>query len=200
VRPPFLILILSLLSIADAAAYERQLTSQSVYEAYFLGRRRDDKTAQFLAQYVKRLPLPKTGLHVSDIEIRTPYQQVVLRAWQAPEGYSAQLAEEEYRARAALVLLRIRIILTPTYMPRGRSDDHWRESVISLVQTKEIRPKKIGGRPIYSSSEHGLSFLTGWEIELDFDVSQVDSVPTRVKVVAPDGQSVECQFDLRQLP
>jgi hypothetical protein len=55
-----------------AVAYEHPLGSHSIREAYFLGRRNDDKLAAFLAQYMKLLPVPKSGPHVPQIEIRTP--------------------------------------------------------------------------------------------------------------------------------
>jgi hypothetical protein len=64
--------LIGVLLAEPLAAYEQPLRDYSIREAYFLGRRKDEKAAQFLAQYVKKLPVPKEGPHVAEIELRTP--------------------------------------------------------------------------------------------------------------------------------
>jgi hypothetical protein len=61
---------------------------------------------------VKQLPLPQSGPHVAGIEIRTPYEQVVLRATERCVGYSPMQTEQDYRAQSDVVALRVRINLT----------------------------------------------------------------------------------------
>ncbi len=199
--------VLALVLVAPQAlpAYEHPLDSHSVREAYFLGNRKDDKTAKFLAQYVKRLPLPKTGPHVAEIELRTPYAQVVLRAFQAPGSYSAQQAAQDYAARPDLVLVRVRFNLTPSYpaylldsaRDKGgiqlRPPDFWRNFKIEVMQGHSIAPKKVSGRPIYASG------LGGAEVLLEFDTGQLTSAPVRIEVFTPDGQTIEAEFDLHDL-
>lgn len=193
-----------------AAAYEFPLRDYSVRDAYFLGRRKDEKTATFLAQYVKRLPLPKTGPHVAEIELRTPYQQVVLRARMAPDGYSSQQAAQEYRRAPDTLVVRVLIWLTPTYPAhtpvypiqtqpiQRRSEDFWREFAFGLYQESEIEPRRITGRPIYSGSA-GPGLISGAEVELEYKASDLTEAPARVVVVAPTRQRVAAEFDLAKL-
>ncbi len=200
--------VLSLLFVPAANAYEHPLDSTSIREAYFLGQRSDEKTAKFLAQYVKRLPLPKRGPHVAEIEFRTPYAQVVLRSRQHSVGYSAQQAEESYAAHPDRIVVRVQIHLTPTYgalLPtppgsggvRFRPSDFWRDFSFQVVQGKAIEPKTISGTPIYDAGFHGS--LTGAEVLLEFSAAQLRSAPVRVEVISPDGQHAEAEFDLRDL-
>jgi len=195
------------------AACEQPLRDYSVREAYFLGRRKDEKTAQFLAQYVKRLPLPKRGPHVAEIELRTPYQQVVLRARNAPDGYSSQQASQEYRKQGDRIVVRVLIYLTPTYPAhtpitpiqiepvRVRPEDFWRDFDIRLWQEKEILPQRVIGRPFYRASDiAGGGGLAGAEVELEFAADDViPSEPARVEILTPDGQRVSATFDLDKL-
>ena len=65
-----------LLAAQALFAYEVPLSSHSVREAYFLGQRNDQKTAEFFAPYKKPQPLPQSGPHVAEIALLTPYAQV----------------------------------------------------------------------------------------------------------------------------
>jgi hypothetical protein len=203
-------LALSFVTLA-AAAFEYPVRDYSVREAYFLGRRKDEKTAQFLAQYVKRFPLPKNGPHVAEIEFRTPYEQVVLRARNAPDGYSSQQASQEYRAQSDRVIVRVLIYLTPTYPAHSpiplyryepvqvRPEDFWRDFEIRLTQKDEILPARVTGRPIYTQSDSGPTGLAGAEVDLEFEASDFTSEPARVEILTPDGQRVRAVFDLEKL-
>lgn len=200
---------LALIAPLTLAAYERPLASHSIREAYFLGRGRDTTATAFVEQYVRRFPLPTKGPHVAEIEIRTPYEQVVLRAWQAPDGYSAQQAEQDYRARPDVIVVRIRINATPTYTPSAflataggfRPVEFWHDFLVRLVQAEhEFEPKKVNGRPVFSSgSRSGGGSLVGADVELEFDARQVGSAPATVKVLMPDGQLVKVEFELGKL-
>ena len=95
--------------------YEVPLSDRSVREAYFLGQRGDEKMWQFLKDYTKALPLPKTGPHVSEITMLTLYAQVVELSRENSAGYSAQQAARDYRKRGDTVRLRVRLLFTATY-------------------------------------------------------------------------------------
>jgi hypothetical protein len=203
-RVPAGALALMLVAAAAAPAYEHPLDTHSIREAYFLGNRKDEKAAKFLAQYAKQLPLPKKGPHIAEIELLTPYAQAVLRAYRTPGNYSAQDAERAYAAHPDLIRVHVRINLTPTYTAlivdsrggtRQRPPDFWRDFRIELTQGKTIVPKKVSGTPIYT---HGIS-LQGAEVWLEFDASQVGSDPARIEVLTPDGQTVGAEFDLKDL-
>jgi hypothetical protein len=203
---------LSLLTLASAA-FEYPVRDYSVREAYFLGRRKDEKTAQFLARYVQRFPLPKSGPHVAEVEFRTPFEQIVLRARNAPDGYSSQRAAQEYRAQAERVVVRVLIYLTPTYPAHTpihiliyepielRPEDFWREFDIRVNQKDdEVAPRRISGKPIYTTADvGGLPGLIGAEVELEFDAADFSPEPARVEILAPDGQRVRAVFDLEKL-
>ena len=200
-------LAIGLLAALAALPYERPLTSHSVWQAHFLGRRHDDKTFAFLARYVKQFPVPKSGPQVAEVELRTPYAQVVQRSRQYPDGSSAQQAEQDYRAEPDLILVRVQINLTPSYSAqvpdtsrgkggvRMRPNDFWRDFSIRFVQRHEIAPGKVSGRPLYRRG----SSLVGAEAVLEFDAAQVASAPARIEVITPDGSSVEAEFDLDRL-
>lgn len=207
--------VLVLLGVQPAPAYEHPLDTHSIREAYFLGNRKDEKATKFLAHYAKQLPLPKKGPHVAEIELLTPYAQVVLRAYKTPGSYSAQGAEQDYAAHPDLIRVRVRINLTPTYpgyttdssvgkgAARERSPDFWRDFRIELTQGKTIAPKKVSGTPVYASAFHALPPLAGplqgAEVWLEYDTSKIDSAPVRIEVSTPDGQTVEAEFDLKDL-
>jgi hypothetical protein len=204
--------LVGLAAALAASAFENPLRDHSVREAYFLGRRKDEKTAQFLSQYVKKLPVPKQGPHVAEIELRTPYQQVVLRARNAPDGYSSQQAGQEYRKHGDRVVVRVLILLTPTYPAHTpitpiqvepvlvRPEDFWRDFDICLFQEEEIPPLDVRGWPIYGPPDFGLPGLAGAEVQLEFPANDLASTESaRVEILTPDGQRVSAVFDLAKL-
>lgn len=206
------VVLIGVLLAEPLAAYEQPLRDYSIREAYFLGRRKDEKTSQFLAQYVKKFPVPKQGPHVAEVELRTPYQQVVLRAQNAPDGYSSQQASQEHRKQGDRVVVRVLIYLTPSYpahTPLGpvqvepvlvRPEDFWRDFDIRLFQAEEISPRDVRGRPIYGPPDFGLPGLVGAEVELDFAADDfAPSDPARVEILTPDGQHISARFDLEKL-
>ena len=79
-------LLLSLAFVTRTSAYDHPLSSKAIREAYFLGQRNDEKVTDFLAQYIKRLPIPEKGPYISEISLYTPYAQVVLRSWRRVTG------------------------------------------------------------------------------------------------------------------
>jgi hypothetical protein len=205
---------IALLTIAPlASAYEYPLSSTAIRNAYFLGTDNNEQTSRFLAEYVKRPPLPKAGPHVSEIEVRTPYEQVVLHARDVPGSYSAQDAEQDYRAHPGSFLVRVRIELTPTYSdlldngPGGaqgvrlRPADFWRDFSIHLIQQSEVKPKRIIGWPVHTSRRPGAGpvRLVGAEVRLEYDPAEIASAPAQIEVVTPDGQQVVTEFDLAKL-
>jgi hypothetical protein len=202
-------LLIALFAPQFSSAYEHPVSFYSIWQAYFLGQKNinDEGLAAFLASYVKRLPLPQSGAHVTAIEIHTPYEQVVLRTLQSSVDYSPQQAEQDYRAQSDVILVRVRINLTPTYSSRVdtspvnhgvqlRPLDFWRDFSFRLIQEKEVVPNKISGRPLFAKGNGGLS---GAEVELQFDAAKVASTPVRIEVRMPEGNTVTVEFDLEKL-
>ena len=183
-------------------AYSHRLTDSEVRDAYFLGQDSERATA-FLSQYVQNLPVPNSGPHVAQIELRTPYAQVVAISRQHSTGYSAQQAAEDYKARGNTILVRAQVMFTPTYS--NRPDDFWRDVSIGLIQGDRIAPKSVSGQPvytgqpIYTTNRDGTSWVIGADISGVFDVAGLSSDSVQVEVVPPEGAPVHATFDLEKL-
>lgn len=198
-------------------AYEVPLSEPSVRAAYFLGQRRDEKTALFLKDYTKFLPFPKRGPHVSQITIFTPYAEVVERSRQNSSGYSAQQAAKHYRESGDKIHARISLMLTPTYTTidaldsarraRGPADpdfsasQFWREFRFELRQQGEAVPGTyVRDDPIYArASKYGGGGLIGTNVYFDYPAEKIRSEEVEVEVSTPDGQRVVAKFDLAKL-
>lgn len=196
------------LLVAEATlAFDIRLSPEAIREAYFLGQRHDQTGAEFLSKYVKHLPMPKSGPYISEIEVQTPYAQVVGRSWRVgTAGYSAQQAEQEYRERGDLIIVRVLIRLTRSYpLLSGqhgtvlRSGDFWKGFLIELTQKGEtIRPLDTRGEPYWLLGRNS-SVLDGAQVWVEFDAANVESGPAKVEVATPDGQRVTAEFDLAKL-
>jgi hypothetical protein len=192
-------------------AYEVPLGENTVREAYFLGQRHDDKTRAALAPYLRRFPLPEKGPQVAEIELQTPYAQIVQQSWEKTVGYSAQQAAEEYRKRGDIIEVRVLLQLTPTYPVAYQSknkdgidlrpEDFWKDFTFSLRQQgQSIEPANVYGEPQYGgASEGGGAVLIGAQVWLDYEAADVASDIAEVEIVTPDGQHFTAKFDLAKL-
>jgi hypothetical protein len=210
-KRPLASFLSALLTIAPLSlAYETPLQSDSVREAYFLGKHSDQKTTSFLGNYMKHLPMPEHGPYISEVTLYTPYAQVVLNSWRSSLGYSAQQAEQDYRSHADMIRVRVRIEFTPTYTAvQGvkpnkdsttqqayvfRPEDFSRAFLFELHQERgPIKPRDSKGAPIYDDG------FTGAEVWLEYDANEVKSEDTSIEVITPDGQHVVAKFDLSKL-
>jgi hypothetical protein len=66
-------------------AFSHRLTESEVRDAYFLGQD-SERATPFRSQYGQALPVPNTGPHVAQMELRTPYAQVVAISRQHSTG------------------------------------------------------------------------------------------------------------------
>jgi hypothetical protein len=213
-------LALAFCAFVSAEAYDTTMSPQAVREAYFLGQRNDEKTAAFLSQYVQRLPLPKTGPHVAEVEILTPYAQAVQDSMRRTIGYSAQQAGEEYRKQGDTLRVRVQIRFTPTCALQAavsssrkvtgksgiqlRAEDFWRDFTFRVTQQQDgeeqpLEPFDVWSEPIYLRPRVGISALEGADVWLLFDATKVTSDPVKVGVRTPDGQHILAVFDLAKL-
>src|SRR5205823_6761197 len=90
----FSALLAGLLVWPPSAVFGANLSDEAVREAYFLGQRNDEKTTRFLETYRRRLPMPKSGLYVSEIELFTPYAEAVDISRQSTISYIEQQAAQ----------------------------------------------------------------------------------------------------------
>jgi hypothetical protein len=207
-RSVAVVLILCSMASQSAIAFIYPLQPESVREAYFFGRSTDRaKVAEFLGQYTQRFQPRNGGPNVGEIELRTPYEQVVLRSWESQTGYSAQQAQIDYAAQPGIM---VRVFLYVGATGAGRTDlysdskgrvldrreNFWQEFRFRVKQEHVIEPSKLEGTPIYSRRGKGLS---GAEVWLEFDAAEFGSGMTRVEVTTPDQQSVVAEFNLDRL-
>ncbi|HEX4074468.1 MAG TPA: hypothetical protein VHX49_03615 [Candidatus Acidoferrales bacterium] len=209
-KVPILLLLMILVALQPALAYNNPLSSEAIREAYFLGKRNDEQTAAFFLKYVHALPEPKSGPYVSSIGIDTPYSAIVRRAQRAPIGYHAEEAEQEFLGKGGTFSVFVEIDFTASYPDPAQFSayvngavlvpDFWKDFKIQLTQDRKVEAQSVRGGPIYSDyaiDEYGLA---GAEVELEFDPAKIDpSVPATVDVLTPDGQDVQTTFDLAEL-
>jgi hypothetical protein len=217
VRAQNLLAVALLLPLA-AAAYDTQLDARAIHEAYVLGQRNDKATGDFLASYVSQITEPQSGAHIAEIELLTPYAQIVDESRQkTAEGYSEEQASEEYKHRANTIKVNI-VILLPTAYPKTaenssappatrseksalRPENFWQNFQFSLKQHgKAIPSKGISNQPIYSTATNNApAVLDGENVWLEFDVKDVQSDETTMEVVTPEGKNIRALFDLKKL-
>jgi hypothetical protein len=109
------IIAAALLLPPPSSAFDAPLSPEAVREAYFLGQHNDQSTLSFFSQYVKTLPAPDKGAYVSEVELYTPYVQIIETSRRRMGSYSAQQAELNYRHSHDKLYVRIRINFTDTY-------------------------------------------------------------------------------------
>src|SRR5215475_5546979 len=211
---PVLAAIASLLLLSPCCrGLDSSLTEEACREAYFLGQRRDNKMADFLAKYSKHLPAPKTGPYVSDVTLLTPFAQMVYYS-SRQSMYNAQQAELDGKTRFSNIEIRVTVALTDTYgayIPeppassssgngiRFRRGNFWREFDVRVVDGESVRaPNALSGEPIYRCTENDCQ-LVGAYIHLTFPADSFATDDAIVEVSTPDGQFVSAEFDLVSL-
>ena len=96
-------------------AFDTPLSPEAVRDAYFLGQHNDQSTLSFFSQYVKTLPPPDNGPFISEVEIYTPYAQIIEHSRRRSGSYSAQQAELDNRHSHDKLYVRVRINFADTY-------------------------------------------------------------------------------------
>jgi len=206
------ILSAALLLSPSSFAFQSPLSERAVREAYFLGQRSDQKLRDFLKDYSHPLQFPKTGPFISEVQLLTPFAQVVEVSSQNTVGYSAQQAWKDYQARGDVIRVRVRLELTNTYSgvasqepsrKSGSGDsfsprptDFWKSFDFALQQGEKVfDPVSVDGEPFYG--EDG-TFI-GDYVWLKYVADDVASSEISVEVSAPDGQHVTATFNLSSL-
>jgi len=192
-----------------ALALNFPLSSTAIRDAYFIGNRNDEQTADFLGQYAHQFKAPKSGPYVQEIGIETPFTQVVRHA-QATANYNAPDAVEEFQHKALSIRVRVDIALTPTYSPVPEPTeefyqwvpDFWNDfKVHLLLGKKEVPAERVRGGPLfgYPGDMGETPIVTGARIEAEYNPEKIEASFTTIKVLTPDGQEIETTFDLGKL-
>jgi hypothetical protein len=145
-RPPLrlsgLLAVIGLfVSLSSLSAYELPLSPTALHEAWTLGQRNDQATAEFLSPYSKQITeAPQQVPHVAEIEVLTPFAQVVDESRRHSSGYSEQQAAQQYRQRGDLVMVRIRLMLPAEYPEAERNPQ---TPTPYKKQTANLRPENF---------------------------------------------------------
>jgi hypothetical protein len=220
-------LVASLLSLAfplwaplEMWAYVMPLSATQLQEAWTLGQRNDQATSDFLTPYSQQAANAVAGgPHVADIEILTPFAQVVDRSRErASGGYSEQQAAQEYRQRGDTIMVRVRLMLPSAYPKQDsgpasppaptqdqkkaiRPENFWQNFQINLKQQEKTLPaRSIHNKPVHSAaSKDTPSVLDGAIVWIEYDAKRVASEPVTVEIVTPDSKTISAAFDLQKL-
>ena len=191
------------------SAFETSLSDEAVREAYFLGQRRDEKTALFFETYRRYFPVPNSGPHVYMVEVFTPFAEAVEVSRKHGTGYSAQQARLDYRVRGDSLRIRVHIRYTATYgpaFPYSSKDlpgetGTWKDFQVRLTQDgNSIEPRSVryeGTR--MGTGGRGSARPTGFIVWLEYDAFNLVSTDAAVETDTPDGQHVVATFDLSRL-
>jgi hypothetical protein len=196
-----------------ASPFDAPLSDESIRDAYFLGQRHD---ASFLTKYIKLLPPPKTGPHISSITFLTPFAQLAQLSDRHLGSYSAQQALLDHRGQQESIKITVEIYLTnsygalipnpaasrssssPPFIPRPY--DFWRNFRVQVFEgDKLLPPSESEGRPISRCGRTGPCRPVGAALDLQFPASAFTFDFVNVQVIPPEGDPVSVEFDLTRL-
>ena len=206
---------------AASAAYEAPLSLPALHEAYILGRRNDQATAAFLNPYFKQITQVSQAPHIAEIQILTPFAQVVDLTRAFTSAYSEEQAAREYHQRGDTVVVRIVLMLPAAYpkpepapneapAPPPQSppanaalqpENFWQNFRFETKQHgKTIASRSIRNKPIHSTpTKDTPAVLDGATVWLEYDAKDVASEETVVEVTTPDSKTIDATFDLKKL-
>jgi hypothetical protein len=218
--PTAIATVLCVLSPAGRA-YDNQLDSRAIHEAYILGQRNDKSTGDFLAPYLTQITEPQNDVHIAQIELLTPYAQIVDESRRkASDGYTEEQAIQDYKAHGNTVKVNVTMMLPAAYPKTAESkeaptpapatgseksamrpENFWQNFQFNLKQNgKTIPSRGISNQPIHSTATNNApAVLDGENVWLEFDVKDVASDLTTVEVTTPQGKVIKANFDLKKL-
>jgi hypothetical protein len=200
--------ILTLGVVLPALAFEYPLSSEAIREAYFLGKASGDKRAGVFEKYTVRPLAPKTCPCVSMIQVETPFLVIAENVSQQVSNYFSPDALQDFLDKPVVFRVRTQITVADLYSPQSGSFGvvqaaPWSDYTVQLLQDQDtqkdklVRSRSARGWALYSSDDYPR--FVGWEIELEYDATKIQSEPAKVEVSTPDGQQVEAAFDLDTL-
>ena len=217
------VILLALIASGASAAYDALLTPAALHDAYVLGQRNDQATAAFLGPYLKQLTNRAADPHIAEIEIFTPFAQVVDQSRRLTSGYSEQQAAQDYHQRGDTILVRILLMLPAAY-PKDQSspqtnsppptssssadqnsalrpENFWQNFRFALKQHGKVIPtRSIHNTPVHSTpTTDAPGALDGATVWLEYDAKDVASDDATIEVITPDSKTISAAFDLKNL-
>jgi hypothetical protein len=194
------------------AAYIYPLSSTDIRDAYFIGRRNDGVTSDFLLKYKRHFEMPSSGPYISDVAIETPFAQIVAYSSQTA-NFDAPTAVQQFQDRPMKFFAHVTIFATDSYKieqtnptnslyPSYRS--FWQDFKIGLVQgnNRVIQPTSINGESLYPptpADSVGSTAPIGARVDLEYPAKKIEADSVTISVDSPDGQHIEASFDLTTL-
>ncbi len=184
---------------AAAQTYHYPLHSEAIRDAYFLGERNNFQTTDCLLQYIQRFTGPQAGrYYISQIEVSTPYQQIVLRGQRNMPGDSPVQTETDLTEHPPKLIVRARVEMN-VYNPNNKfrvifGPGLSRNVSVEVTQRNSLTPVTVTHEGLYN--HHA---LVGWLFELQFDPAKITSAPLRISVKTPDGHAEEAEFDMAKI-
>jgi len=196
-------------------AYQYPLPPDAVHDAYVLGRRNDRATGDFLAPYISPCTGPEVSCFVTQIEVLTPFVQVVDLTRRNGTSYTEQQALRDYQQRGDTINVQIKLVLPAAYKAHEsnreqdssnmstslRPESFWRSFRFDLKQRgRVVVPRSIHRKPIYSLPARGKSsVLDGADVLLIYNAKDVASEDATIEVRTPELKTITFVFDLKKL-
>lgn len=197
-RISLMILAVCLLAAPALAGYKYPLPSPEIRDAYFLGKATDNHAAEFLATYRRWLTQPQTDRYtITEIEVMTPYAQIVHRGEKNTPGDSEVQTETDERLHPLPFIVRVavtRSLIYPGDAGLGIEQGPAQDFSIELDQGQTLPSLRMT-----KSSFGGKHCPCGVIIKAEFDPSKIVSAPMHVIVRTPEGQNVSADFDMSKL-
>jgi hypothetical protein len=210
------------LSLAPSTdAYEVPLNPSSLHDAWVLGQRNDQATAEFLAPYSQQFNATnvQNTPQVAEIQVLTPFAQVVDQSRQNLSGrYTEQQAVQAYHHQGDTVIVLIRLMLPGAYPQSERSpqappasshgqsavlrpENFWQNFQFAVKQNgKVLATRSISNKAVYSSATNAApATLDGQTVWLEYDSKSVAPEEITVDVTSPDAKTITTNFDLKKL-
>jgi len=196
-RSCFSVLLAAISLAPPVSALDYPLSSEAIREAYFLGSGDPVKLGNFLEQYAKHYPVPKSGQYVASIRFETPYYIVAERISQPFSGYHAPDAEQEFLGKPGLCRVRVEIYYG---LSSTTTAHHQTNYNIQLKQHDKEIPIKRKWTEYMIPIDDSIPFYPGEYLTAEYSADDIDSeAPATVEVLAPDGNNVTETFDLDSL-
>jgi hypothetical protein len=189
-----------------AGAFTYPLSSTDIRDAYFIGRRNDEITSNFLLQYTRHFNPPTSGPDISDIAVETPFTQIVQYSSQMA-NYDAPTAVQDFQDRPLKVYLHVFVyedtasLINKTNPVNPLYHNIWEDYGVKLIQDKAVKPLEVTGGFIFPTCGDGCYAPApiGAHIDLTFSAEQIDAAPATITVDGPDDVHAEATFDFSTL-
>lgn len=201
------VVLVALLSVLPALAYQYPLSSSAIRDAYFTGTGTKGTDASFYDEYSRTIPNPAKEPPVSTVTIDTPYLQVAEHSRERP-NYHVQDAVDEYFGKPAKFLAFVDVYFQRSQRQDPGDNDELRSASGSLQgvtielkqERKTIDTKTVDSWELYPFRDAQTSAeWLGEHVELACDAASIDSSELKIEVRTPDDKHYEVKFDLAQI-